>query len=314
MGHTFPLPFKSLRSISGGKPGTYVVGAMFTAPYSDKAERLAASCEKFELPYVIHEVPAVHSSISYRGTDDLCYTKANFIRHLLAAHRKPVLYLDADCEFVSRPDLIDELVRSRCDFAIHNGCAEECTDRFHPIELSLRAGEPPIRNRFYLYTGHLGLYSISQLMCCGCVQFYANSLAARALLSRWHRTIAAFPGRGDDPCLDFVFNNLTRRDWLSWFLRVQWLPKAYARISWWIYVKPVINHPDRPRADPRSNRITDSVEDSRGRKRHYPALMKRSEAHLFPSGCIIDTRENMVCKLVDNELVEIEPTGLEFWL
>lgn len=127
---------------------------------------------------MIHEVPAVHRSISYRGTDDLSYTKANFIRHLFAAHKKPVLYLDSDCEFASQPDLIDELVRSGCDFAIHNGCAEEYTDRFDPIELSLRADEPPIRNRFYRCSGYLGWYSNSQLMCCGLVQFYANSLAA----------------------------------------------------------------------------------------------------------------------------------------
>jgi len=312
MSHVFPMPFKSLRTVSGGEEGSYVIGAMFTAAYSDKAERLAASCERFSLPYVLHEVPAVHSSISHLGTDDLSYTKANFVRHLLATHRKPVLYLDADCEFVARPDLIDELVRSGCDFAIHNGCAEECTDRFDPVAVRLRADEPPIRNRFYRCSGYLGFYSTSQLMCCGCVQFYANSFAARTLLSRWHRTIAAFPHRGDDPCLDFVFNNLTRRDWLSWLLRVQWLPKAYARISWWIYVRPVINHADRPSGDPRAN--TDLVEDSRGRKRFYPALMRRTDAHLFPWDCIIDTSQNMVCKLVDNELVAIEPTGLDFWL
>ena len=311
MRHEFPLPFESLRTIRGGKQRSYVIGAMFTAAYAHKAERLAASCERFALPYVIHEVPAVHSSISHRGTDDLAYTKANFIRHLLAVHRKPVLYLDADCEFVSQPDLIDELVRSGCDFAIHNGCAEECTDRFDSIELRIRPGEPPIRRRFYLCTGFLGLYSSSQLMCCGCVQFYANSLAARALLSRWHRTIASHPGRGDDPCLDFVFNNLTRREWLSWFLRVQWLPKAYARISWWIYVKPVINHADRPSGDPREN--TDLVEDSKGRKRCYPALMTRTRKHLFPSGSIIDVAQNMVCKIENDELVAVEPANLEFW-
>jgi hypothetical protein len=38
MGYRFPLPFKSLRIISGGKEGLYVIGAMFTAPYSNKAE------------------------------------------------------------------------------------------------------------------------------------------------------------------------------------------------------------------------------------------------------------------------------------
>ena len=241
-----PFPFKSLRTMSGGKDGSYVIGAMFTAAYSDKAERLAASCEKFGLPYVIHEVPTVHRSISGRGTDDLSYTKPNFIRHLLAAHKKPVLYLDADCEFVSQPELIDQLVRSGCDFAIYNGYADEHTDRFVPIELSLRANEPPIRNRFYRFAGSADWYTNSQLVCSGLVQFYGNSVAARALLSRWHRTIATFPGCADDAALNFAFNNLTRRSWLSWLLKVRWLPKSYARISWWIHAKPIINHPDIP--------------------------------------------------------------------
>ena len=61
------------------------------------------------------------------------YTKANFIRHLLADTESRFCIWTADCESVARPDLIDELLRAGCDFAIHNGCAEECTDRSHPI-------------------------------------------------------------------------------------------------------------------------------------------------------------------------------------
>jgi hypothetical protein len=30
IGHAFPFPFTSLRTISGGKEGLYVIGAMFT--------------------------------------------------------------------------------------------------------------------------------------------------------------------------------------------------------------------------------------------------------------------------------------------
>jgi hypothetical protein len=42
----FPLPVKSLRVLSGGRAGPYVIVAMFTASYSHKADRLIASCEK----------------------------------------------------------------------------------------------------------------------------------------------------------------------------------------------------------------------------------------------------------------------------
>lgn len=151
--YSFPSPMKFLGTSSGGKDGPYVIGAMFSAAYSEKAKRLAASCERFALPYVIHEVPTVHRSISLRGSDDLAYTKPNFIRHLLATHGKPVLYLDADCEFVSEPDLIKDLIGSRCDFSIHNGCAEEYTDMYVPLPLRLQSDGPVIRNRFYRYGG-----------------------------------------------------------------------------------------------------------------------------------------------------------------
>lgn len=308
----FPIPFKSLRTISGGKDRSYVIGAMFTAGYVKKAQRLAASCEQFALPYVLHEVPTVHRSISGLGTDDLSYTKPNFIRHLLATHKKPVLYLDADCEFLSQPELIDQLVTSRCDFAIYNAYADKCsTDRFVPVELTLRPDEPPIGNRFYRFAGRINWFSNSQLGCFGCVQFFGNSLAARTLLSKWHQTITAFPGCGDDAHLNFTFNNLTRRSWLSWRLKVHWLPKSYTRISWWIFTKPIINHPDSP------GESSDFMEikDPKGRKDVYRSSMeRRNPVGLFPRDWIIDTEQHMVCRFVDGQLVPIEPTTQNFWL
>lgn len=306
----FPMPFKSLRTLSGGSGGAYLVAAMFTASYREKADRLAASCEKFGLSYVMHEVPTVHSSISSRGTDDLAYTKANFIRHVLAAHETSVLYLDADCEFTARPVLIDGLADSACDFAIYNGFADEQTDRFVPVEISLSPGEPAVKNRFYRFSGGARWRSATQLVCSGCTQFYRNSFAARALLARWHRTIAAFPGCGDDPCMDFAFNNLGRRSWVRWSLKTQWLPKSYARYAWWIHVQPVINHPDFPAA---SKFIP--LKDPAGRSRFYRSLMEpRNPCSLFPRDCIVDTQRRVLCRLIDGQLVDVEPLSQEFWL
>jgi hypothetical protein len=311
MASNFPLPFKSLRTITGCADGAYVIGAMFTAAYADKAERLAASCEKFKLPYVLYEVPTVHYSISRRGTDDLSYTKPNFIRHLLAAHKKPVLYLDADCEFVSQPELIDELAKSCCDFAIYNWYADEYTDSFVPIGLRLSPDEAPIRKRFYRFAGSVDWYTNSQLNCSGLVQFYRNSVAAHALLSRWHHTIASFPDCEDDRALSFTFNNIAKYSWLRWLLNVRWLPKSYARISTWIYAEPIINHADSP-AGPSGFR---EIRDAKGRKFSYHSLMEwRKPALLFPRDCIIDTEQRMVCKLVDGQLIPIEPTDQTFWL
>jgi hypothetical protein len=308
--YSFPSPMKFLGTSSGGKDGPYVIGAMFSAAYSEKAKRLAASCERFALPYVIHEVPTVHRSISLRGSDDLAYTKPNFIRHLLATHRKPVLYLDADCEFVSEPDLIKDLIGSRCDFSIHNGCAEECTDMYVPLPLRLQSDGPVIRNRFYRYGGSFSPYSRTQLICSGLVQLWANTIAAHALLRRWHRAIAAFPGAADDACLNFVFNNLTTRSWLPWLLRVAWLPNSYARISWWIYVKPVINHPDRPSP----SRGFKEIRDPRGRRKWYVSQMEERREGIFPRDCIIDTKQNLLCRFVDGKLVQVGPTGQSLWI
>ncbi len=306
----FPLPLKSLRILSGGRVGPYVIAAMFTASYSHKANRLIASCETLGLPYSIHEVPTVHRSISIRGTDDLAYTKANFIRLQLGLHKKPVLYVDADCEFVSQPVLIDDLVRSGCDFAIHNGLAAKRSERFVPVELSLSPNGPPIKNRFYRYAGGEYWYSKSQLVCSGAVQFYANSFSARSLLSRWHRNIATFASdRADDSCLDFTYNNLGRRTWLWWLLKVYWLPKAYVRYPMWIYATPIINHPDWP-----SPSYFNSLKgrDPKGRKRFYHSLMERRISQ-FSSDSIIDVEQQMVCKLVDGQLVPIEPLDRSFW-
>jgi hypothetical protein len=43
------------------------------------ARRLARSCERLGLPYSVSRAPAVHPSISMRGTGDLRFTKPSFI-------------------------------------------------------------------------------------------------------------------------------------------------------------------------------------------------------------------------------------------
>lgn len=308
--HPFPLPFDSLRQISGGGEGPYIVGAMFTADYSRKAERLAASCEKFGLPYVIHEVQTVHRSIHSLGSDNLAHTKPNFIHHLIVTHGKPVLYLDADCEFVAEPDRISELVRSGCDFAIYNWLADEYTDTFIPVALGVGPDGPPVPNRFFRFWRSIDWFSTSQLICAGCVQLYGNSELARQLLSEWHKIIAMFPGTADDGCLTFAFNN---RDPSLRRLNVHWLPKAYARISWWIYEKPVINHQGQPQADSRFKDFNDI--DTGERRVWYPlAAELKGATGLFPRDCIIDIERRVFGKIVGDQLVTVGTTNQTFWI
>ena len=308
--HPFPLPFNSLRQISRDGEGPYIVGAMFTASYAQKAERLVASCERFGLPYAIHEVQAVHQSIHSLGVDDLAYTKANFIHHLMVTHRKPVLYVDVDCEFVAEPHFISELVGSGCDFAIYNWLADEYTDAFIPIELGVGPDGPPTKNRFFRYFRGIDWFSTTQLVCSGCVQFYGNSAAARQMLSEWHGTIAIFPGTADDECLTFAFNNRTPPPAT---LNVRWLPKAYARISWWIYEKPVINHGDLPQLVSRFKNFNNV--DTGERKVWYPSAAElRTVSGPFPRDCIIDAERGVFGKIVGDQLVTIGITDQTFWI
>jgi hypothetical protein len=309
MARPFPLPFRSLRVISGAGSKPFLVGAMFTDRYATQAARLAASCEKFSVPYALHEVPTVHSSISTRGSDDLSFTKPNFIHHLLRAHKKPVLYLDADCELAAEPDLLTELTQSGCDFAVYNWLADEYTDMFKPVTFPID-GCPPAERRFFRFAGSVDWYSKTQLRCSGLAQFYRNSLAARSLLRSWHKTIAAYPGSADDHCLDFTYNNLAK--WRRWFLKSRWLPKSYARIAFWIYAEPVINHPEYPTKNDQFLKIKDPT----GRRKQFygSSIEKREVVPLFPRDHILDIQESLLCKLVDGKLVPVERTQERFWI
>ena len=305
----FPQPFRSHDTLRGDGNPAYVVVGMFTASYRPGAERLAASCRKFNIAYELHQVPTIHNSISVRGTDDLAFTKANFILQMLATHKRPVVYIDADCEIMSPLVLIDELVRSRSNFAIYNWCADQSNDRFMPIE---RRGNNAlgVEKRYYVWAGAVVWESHSQLLCSGCVQFYRPSMAARMLLKRWHQTIASMPGCADDDVLDFTFNNLSRWSLLGQLLRPTWLPRTYARQPWWIYDQPVINHPDFPGPNAAFNKLTHPT-----RKRFYSSQMRRRGAEgRFPPDLIIDTHQGEICKLVNGELVVVAKTDARFWL
>ena len=88
------------------------------------------------------------------------------------------------------------------------------------------------------------------------------------------------------------------------------LPKSYARYSWWIYEKPIINHPDRHASS--SGFIP--IEDLEGRKRFYRSLVtSRNTCSLFPPDCIIDTELHRICRLVDGQLIPLGVTQQTFW-
>lgn len=264
----------------------YLIASLYTASYRPLAERLAASLTQFGLPYALYEVPTVHRSLSVRGTDDPTYTKANFVRHLLDLRGVPILYLDCDCVMRSEPKLIGSLIEAGTEFAIYNWLADQHTDAYAPVELRGPDGQAvKPANRFFRFSHSIDAYAPTQLICSGATQFYANSPAARALLETWAAVIDEHPGVEDDQCLDWAFNFR-----LSDAQRPKslWLDKAYARYLFWIFSRPVIDHPQfpdgaRPRMAPYKPLPTNP------RFRVELAEM-RTVAPMLPRDCLIDTQ------------------------
>ena len=282
-----------------------MVAAMYTPDYSEQAARLKASCERFELRYVLHEVPEVHKSISaVNGTEDLSFTKANYVQCLLDRYALPILYLDADCVIRSRPSLIDKLVDQATDFAIFNWAAEPDNEAFLPIDVRFKG--KIVRGRYYAFSHRADCYAPDQLICSGLVQLYANTAVARQWLRLWHDTIRRFPGAADDGCLSYAFNNRDER-WA--LLKHSWLPKAYARYAWWIDVEPVIDHPDTPNLEYRFAPIAETAEG----KFFFPERGEITPAR-FPERCIIDVQDKMLYEVVGSKMVPLAQLDCRFWV
>jgi len=299
-------PFDSLRTISGGGQSSYIVTSIFSKDYRAKAETLAASCEKFGISYELHEVEAVHNSISPRGTNDLRFTKPRLIRHVLLEHRKPVLYVDSDCHFVSSPLLIDELGQKGVDFAAYNWCADRYNDRYMPVAFE---GMPATSRRFFKYSGCVNFLTTDQLISSGLVQYYGYSVAAWRFLGAIQKAIAKNKGAAEDQIVDFVFNN--RVELLRRWPRLQsfWLPKSYARIAYWIHVEPVIDHPDFPN----SVQASDIVHPKLKRFYRSKSQVREVDGGIFGCECIIDTQLGRVLQTRDGQQTWAA-TNEKFWI
>lgn len=210
--------------------------------YELYARRLAESCRRFGLPFSLWRVPAVHHSISWRGSPDTRFTKASFITHCLdRLAGASVAYLDVDTLVVARPEAWFDARRDRRDFAIYNWMHDPHNEAYLPNNRKLVSPEP--QSGFYTFSHRVEWLSDHQLNCSGPSQYYADSAAARCLLDRWQHTVTANPRSADDHCLNFAYNNpapgAPAPDTL-------WLDKAYTRYPWWPHVAPVILHPGIP--------------------------------------------------------------------
>jgi hypothetical protein len=310
----FPMPFpykriyKESRSSLDNSP--FVVVSMFTAgsPYYFRcADRLAASCERHQLPCVLYEVPDVHSSITPAGNDDLSFTKANFICFTMQRFSgKDILYLDTDMFFAAYPERISEISRLEYDFAIYNWLNDQHNEAYIPLNMKIEAGN--VYSDLYIFSHHVGYYCPRQLLCSGGVQFYRNSAEARHLLESWQGIIADAPGSADDECLDYAFNN---SGFKSNKMKPFWLDKSYLRLPWWPHIKPVILHPTIPKAGAGRSPIP----EKNNHKRFYPEqCRKRTEEFYFPADYVIDTKNGFLLKFNNEQLVDSRKISQMFWI
>jgi hypothetical protein len=289
----------------------FVIGAMFTPNYSKVAERLWTSCRAHSLPVALFEVPEVHQSISPRGGHDPAYTKANFIRFVLERYARPVFYLDADCVLAQRPTLIDDLLASHIDFAAFNWLAEEHTEAYLPARVLVKEGGASrvTLDRFYQFSFSVDWMSEALLICSGAVLWFNTTPGAELLLAQWQRVVERAPPRSaDDQCLDFAFNHYPSE---GPALRTRWWDKSYVRYGWWIYVRPVIDHPHLPLGV----RAFEPLEWLDGAPRvDDRRLEQRTVSYIFPRDCLIDTETRQLVRPHEGQLLPVGTISHPLWL
>jgi hypothetical protein len=285
----------------------FVAIAMFTKDYAAKAERLAASLDKFGLAHALFEVPSVHRSISPKGGNDLTYSKPVFITWALRRFQRPLLYLDADCEIKERPELIWTLHREQTDFSAYNWLADLMNDAWVPepnVPGVTASGAP----RYWCFSHAIDDYATTQLNCSGAVQYWRDSDSAFRLLAAWKQAITVYPRLADDECLRVAFNRAPG----GWpHLRYFWLPKEYARYLFWIYARPVIDHADIPT-------LTNSTHFDTLDRGAYDAAQitpRIGKARPFPRSCILDVGNGaMLLRQPDGTLKPIARLPMPLYL
>lgn len=301
---------KIYRSDTDAMDGSlFLICAMFTPgeKYIRYANRLADSCEEYGLPYCIYEVANVHTSISLGGTDDLAYTKANFIAFNMEQFpRKNILYVDVDFIFMDYPKRISEISGEEADFAVYNWLSDRHNEAYMPVKYE-DGGKEAVSKKYYAFSRNIGLYCTDQIICSGGVQLYRNSDQAKLILEYWQTIIARSPRSADDECLDYAYNNLVST---GIALKSVWLDKAYLRMPFWPHVKPVILHPGPTLAGQR--RPIPALDN---KKRFYPERCEQTHDKLiFPREYIIDVEEKMLVRVIDGSIVEQRPVQEEFWI
>jgi len=318
----------------------FIVAAFCTPNYKEVADRLRRSLRAFGLPYTFQEVSTVHPTLSPKGAGGPETTKPNFIHAMLERHQLPVLYMDCDLVVLDEPVHVQEALCGGSDWGICNFLATEVFAVATPIpELNSRE-----LYRLTVNCPAVRIRTSEQTTSNGAINFWNNTEGARNVLRRWHQELVfytnacSFPSTGDpargvgvwtvaeDNVLDWMWNNrdrLYRGELLN--VKAHWLPMSYARLPMFLFVPPIVNHPDYLTDGPRI-----SVAAHRGtRKVHiaYSTSLKTKQAAIA-SGVpgplyALDMASSMACRQpqdLSSEInfdldikVQLYPPGMVEW-
>ena len=161
----------------------------------------------------------------------------------------------------------------------------------------------------FKYSHSIDYISNDQLIVSGAVQYWGKSDNSKKLLEKWHTKILENEGTPDDHCLDFSFNNLDVENNLD--IKKFWLPKSYARYAWWIFDKPIINHPQFPY----NGSSVVQIKEEHGMKRFYVEKMTlKKPKRMLNENEIFNCNDKKVYSIRDGSLVFERVIDSPLWI
>tara|TARA_Y100000992_G_C21217553_1_gene468690 strand:- start:189 stop:1091 length:903 start_codon:yes stop_codon:yes gene_type:complete len=217
----------------------FTIISFFTENYIKKADRLICSLNNFDLNYKIYKIPNIHFSKSIKGNDDVSYSQPSLILNSIEELNTSVLYVDVDMVFKEKPHKIFFFEKKKIDFAIYNWFEDKDNDAYQPVKATINGKV----YKFYKRTHSIDYFNDTntQLYSSGGVSFHSKSKVSKEILNKWMKNISLYPKSPDDQTLDFTFNNIIDD---SKKIKAYWLDKSYCRCRFWIFTKPIIDHPD----------------------------------------------------------------------
>ena len=279
----------------------FLIISFFTINLVDKADRLITSLEKLNLNYKIFEIPSIHYSKSNKGSLDLNYCQPKLILDVIKQFNIPILFVDSDIVFNNCPSLIFDFKAKKIDFAIYNWLEDPDNDGYLPFKLNIKTSEGNIKKEFFINRVNISLLNApgvkKQLLSSGAVVFFSNSKQSIDFLDKWFENIKQFPKAVDDQTLDYTYNFSLNTDNLNTI----WFDKSYCRYKWWIFSKPIINHPDKV-----TLRNEDSFEKITKKNRFFKKNVVKRTSRKIAKDHIIDIEKKLILKLENNKLNLIE--------